>query len=82
MIPIAAEQNNIAFIINFTQGICKVLEKERFGISCKPEDWIRSALDKPKLRIIGLTLSVAYRSTVLPKPFHCDPGDQIIVATA
>jgi len=25
---------------------------------------------------------IAYRSTTLPQPFHKDPGDQIIVATA
>ena len=36
----------------------------------------------PKLRIIPLTPTIAYRSTVLPQPFHDDPADQIIVATA
>ena len=36
----------------------------------------------PKFRLVGLTPSIAYRSTVLPQPFHNDPGDQIIVATA
>jgi PIN domain nuclease of toxin-antitoxin system len=29
-----------------------------------------------------LTPVIAYRSTVLPPPFHSDPADQIIVATA
>ena len=36
----------------------------------------------PKFRLVSLTPSIAYRSTVLPQPFHSDPGDQIIVATA
>jgi len=35
-----------------------------------------------KLRLVGLTPRIAYQSTVLPQPFHNDPGDQIIVATA
>ena len=61
---------------------CKLLEKNRLGISCNPEDWLDTALDMPKLRLVGLTPSIAYRSTVLPQPFHSDPGDQIIVATA
>lgn len=61
---------------------CKLLEKEKLGISCNPEDWLSSALDMPKLRLVGLTPSIAYRSTILPQPFHSDPGDQIIVATA
>jgi PIN domain nuclease of toxin-antitoxin system len=60
----------------------KLLEKGRLGISCHPEEWINTALEMPKLRIINLTPMIAYRSTVLPNPFHDDPADQIIVATA
>ncbi len=60
----------------------KLLEKKKIGISCDPEDWINSALDMPKFRLIPLSLVLAYRSTVLPQPFHSDPADQIIVATA
>jgi PIN domain nuclease of toxin-antitoxin system len=36
----------------------------------------------PRLRLVPLSPSVAYRSTILPQPFHDDPADQIIVATA
>lgn len=61
---------------------CKLLEKGRLGISCDPEEWIGIALGMPKLRLAHLTPDIAYRSTVLPKPFHDDPADQIIVATA
>ena len=61
---------------------CKLLEKERIGISCSPEEWLSQALDMPKLRIVPLTPTIAYRSTTLPQPFHDDPPDQIIVATA
>ena len=60
----------------------KLLEKGRLGISYDPEDWIESALDMPKLRFVPLSPVIAYRSTVLPQPFHNDPADQIIVATA
>jgi PIN domain nuclease of toxin-antitoxin system len=60
----------------------KLLEKKRIGISCDPEEWIISALDMPKLRFVPLSPVLAYRSTVLPQPFHNDPADQIIVATA
>ena len=60
----------------------KLLEKKKIGISCDPEDWINSALDMPKFRLIPLSPILAYRSTVLPQPFHSDPADQIIVATA
>lgn len=60
----------------------KLLEKGRIGISCHPEEWIVEALDMPKLRVVPLTPTIAYRSTSLPQPFHGDPADQIIVATA
>jgi PIN domain nuclease of toxin-antitoxin system len=60
----------------------KLLEKRRIGISCNPEDWIHAALDLPKLRLVHLSPILAYRSTILPQPFHDDPADQIIVATA
>ncbi len=61
---------------------CKLLEKERIGISCNPEEWLSEAMRMPKLRLAPLTPSIAYRSTILPRPFHDDPADQIIVATA
>ena len=60
----------------------KLLEKGKIGISYNPEVWITVALEMPKLRFVHLTPIIAYRSTVLPKPFHDDPADQIIVATA
>ena len=60
----------------------KLIEKGRIGISCNPEEWIAEALVMTKLRLVPLTPAIAYRSTSLPQPFHDDPGDQIIVATA
>lgn len=35
-----------------------------------------------KFRLVQLSPLLAYRSTKLPQPFHNDPADQIIVATA
>ena len=60
----------------------KLLEKKKIGISCDTDDWINRALDMPKFRLIPLSPVLSYRSTVLPQPFHNDPADQIIVATA
>ncbi len=60
----------------------KLLEKKRIGISCDPAEWIREALEMPKLRLVPLTPTLSYRSTTLPPPFHEDPADQIILATA
>jgi PIN domain nuclease of toxin-antitoxin system len=60
----------------------KLLEKGRLAVSTDPEAWIEKALTLPGLGLVPLTPRIAYRSTVLPQPFHRDPGDQILVATA
>jgi PIN domain nuclease of toxin-antitoxin system len=61
---------------------CKLLEKGRIGISCDPRDWLDTALAMPKLRLVPLSPTIAYRSTTLPTLASSDPADQIIVATA
>ncbi|MBN1423112.1 PIN domain-containing protein [Candidatus Fermentibacteria bacterium] len=43
---------------------------------------MRIALEMAKLRLVPLTPRIAYHATVLPAPFHDDPADWIIVATA
>jgi PIN domain nuclease of toxin-antitoxin system len=42
--------------------------------------WYRSCV--PGLRLLDLTPAIVVESTRLPQPFHKDPADQIIVATA
>ncbi len=60
----------------------KLIEKGRLEINCAPEHWLKIALGMPKLKLLALTPQIAYSSTILPKPFHDDPADQIIVASA
>ena len=61
----------------------KLIEKERLGISCNPEEWIQAALTMPKLRLVPLMPIIAYRSTVLPKPLPgsgpAKPGDAFLI---
>lgn len=40
------------------------------------------ALAYPGIQLLPLTPPIAVASTQLPQPFHRDPADQIIVATA
>lgn len=61
---------------------CKLIEKGRLVISCDPEAWMKQAVAMPKFRVVPLTPTIAYRSTILPQPIHSDPADQIILATA
>ncbi len=60
----------------------KLVAKGRLKVSMETMEWIRRALAMPALRLVPLTPDIAYQSTILPAPFHADPADQIIVATA
>ena len=61
---------------------CKLIEKKRLFIKGNPQKWLEQAFDLTKLRLVHLTPVISYESTVLKQPFHNDPADQIIVATA
>lgn len=60
----------------------KLLEKGRLRISIGGDAWLQEALRIPVLRVVPLSPEIAWHSTTLPRPFHDDPADQIIVATA
>lgn len=62
--------------------VCKLVEKNRITLLADLEEWVASALDMPGLRLVPLDFRVFLRSTTLPQPFHSDPADQMIVATA
>lgn len=61
---------------------CTLYRKGKLGITVDPEEWMRSAFEMAKFRLVPLSATIALRSTTLPPPFHQDPADQIIVATA
>lgn len=62
--------------------LCKLVEKGRVILYEDLESWSRKALDIGGLRVVPLDFEVAFKSTTLIPPFHQDPADQIIVATA
>ncbi len=45
-------------------------------------DYRAKSLDMERLRIVSLTPEVSNKTTVLPSPFHDDPADSILLATA
>jgi PIN domain nuclease of toxin-antitoxin system len=56
--------------------------KGRIQLDRPCEEWVRNALATPGLSVAPLTPEIALASTRLPEPFHADPADRIIVATA
>jgi PIN domain nuclease of toxin-antitoxin system len=46
------------------------------------EVWFELALQRPKVKLLPLIPEIAALSTQLPKDFHGDPADRLIVATS
>lgn len=61
---------------------CKLVEKGKIEISVDTHFWVNEALKMKSLKTIRMTPEITCQSTLLPQPFHNDPADQIIVATA
>ena len=62
--------------------VAKKVEKRQLVLDRPLEDWLDAATLRPGLHLIELTRPVLLESCRLPPPFHGDPADQMIVATA
>jgi len=62
--------------------VAKLVERGRLQLAGPVLQWLHQALASPGVLQLDLTPEIAVESTQLPLPFHRDPADQIIVATA
>ncbi|MBS1810356.1 MAG: type II toxin-antitoxin system VapC family toxin [Acidobacteria bacterium] len=62
--------------------IAKLVEYNRLQLPLPINDWMAQALAYPGIVLLELSPEIAIDSTQLPPPFHKDPADQMIVATA
>lgn len=62
--------------------VAKLVEKGRLTLPHTIDQWMKLALGYPGIALLPLEPEIAIESTRLPHPFHNDPADQIIVATA
>lgn len=89
--PKLTDQMQVAINNNRSEGlgvsifscweVAKLVEKQKLELSLPINDWIRTALQYPNVRLLDLTIPIIVKSTKL-EGFHKDPADQIIVATA
>lgn len=47
-----------------------------------PVGWFSSLMAKPIIRTAPLTATMAITASFLPPPFHSDPADRLLIATA
>jgi len=62
--------------------LAKKVEKKQIVLDRDLDDWLDLALNGRPLHLVELTRPILTDSCRLPQPFHGDPADQIIVATA
>jgi PIN domain nuclease of toxin-antitoxin system len=78
----AHERKGLGVSVISCWEVAKLVELNRLELRCPTREWIEQALAYPGIRFLYLTPRIAVESTLLPRPFHRDPADQIIVATA
>jgi PIN domain nuclease of toxin-antitoxin system len=62
--------------------VAKKVEKAQLVLDRPVDQWLDVAIAQPGLHLVELTRPILVESCNLPPPFHGDPADQIIVATA
>ncbi|MEO5741865.1 MAG: type II toxin-antitoxin system VapC family toxin [Vicinamibacterales bacterium] len=62
--------------------VAKLMEKGRLKLDRPVDEWIEAAILLPGVVLQPLTPTIAVAACQLPPPFHADPADQILVATA
>lgn len=62
--------------------VAKLVQLGRLSLSVPLDSWVEQALAYPKVQVAPLSPAIAIGSSTLPQPFHKDPADEIIVATA
>lgn len=62
--------------------VAKLVEHGRLSLDRPVGRWIEESLAIPHVRLVDLSTRIVVESTQLPKPFHRDPADQLLVATA
>jgi PIN domain nuclease of toxin-antitoxin system len=77
----SAEQDLWISLISVWE-VAKKVEKKQLILDRPLDQWLDEAVTRPGLGLRELTRPVLVQSCELPQPFHGDPADQIIVATA
>lgn len=62
--------------------VALLVQRKRLKLAMGVTEWVKRSESLPFLRFVPVDNDVALRSVLLPPPFHSDPADRIIVATA
>jgi PIN domain nuclease of toxin-antitoxin system len=78
----AAGPNGLGVSVISCWEVAKAVECGTLMLSEPVDKWMDDAVRFLDVVLLPLTPRIAVESAQLPRPFHRDPGDQIIVATS
>ena len=62
--------------------VAKKVEKQQLVLDRPLDQWLDEATTVPGLGVWEMTRPILVQACELPQPFHGDPADQVLVATA
>lgn len=65
-----------------TWEIALLVQRERLVLGTDIEAWLHTVAQIETVSFVSVDNTIAMKSNALPEPFHKDPADRIIVATA
>ena len=73
-----------ALVVSFISiwEVAKKVERGQLVLDRSVGEWLDAATARAGLQLVELTRRILEESCRLPQPFHGDPADQMIVATA
>jgi PIN domain nuclease of toxin-antitoxin system len=81
-IEAARARGTLALSLISVWEVAKKVEKGQLVLDRPVDDWLDLAAARADLQLVDLTRPILVESCRLPQPFHGDPADQMIVATA
>jgi PIN domain nuclease of toxin-antitoxin system len=78
----AVERRSLHLSMISLWELAKKVEKKQIILDRNIDAWIDAAINDRPLHLVELTRPILIDSCRLPQPFHGDPADHIIVATA
>jgi PIN domain nuclease of toxin-antitoxin system len=59
-----------------------LVERQRLSFKIPFADWVQAAAHPRTVQLLPVTAAIAAEVAALPKTFHRDPADRVIVATS
>ena len=62
--------------------VAMLVQYGRLDLAAPVAEWVKGSLAYPGVKLVELSAEIAVVATLLPAPFHRDPADRWLVASA